>query len=152
MGVLWAGVPALTASNGVRSDDQEAKFNSPVFWSVLRVDTFVVDVVEHQAVSAAQLLGSGRELTDDVFSAGSWVRERWVSKRDAIGTNCLSLRTLETINVWLGSIPLALPGKGGCLFLPDTGALGFVKYQRRGAVVQVRIAVDTVVVSRYVSK
>ena len=53
--------------------------NLPVFWSILRVDTFVVDVIEDQAVSAAQLLGCGRELTDDVFSAGSWVREGWVS-------------------------------------------------------------------------
>ena len=131
---------------------QEATVNSPVLWSILRVDTLVVDVIEHQAVSATQLLGCGRELTDDVFSAGGWVREGRVSQRDAIWSNSLALRTLETINVGLGSVPLALPGKGRGLFLPDTGSLGFVEYQRRGAVVEVGIAMDAVVVSRYVGK
>ena len=92
-------------------------------------------MIEHQAVSAAQLLGCGRELTDDVFSAGSWVREGRVSQRDAIGSNSLAIRTLETIDVRLGSVPLALPGEGGGLLLPDTGTLGFVEYQWRRTVV-----------------
>ena len=107
-------------------------------------------MIEHQAVSAAQLLGCGRELADDVFSAGSWVREGWVSQRDPIGSNGLAIGTLETIDVWLGGVPLALPGEGGRLLLPDTGTLGLVEDQGWGAVVEVRIAMDTVVVSRYV--
>jgi len=103
-------------------------------------------VIEHQAVSAAQLLGCGGELTDDVFSAGGWVREGGVSERDPIGSDRLPLRTLEAVNVGLGGIPLALPGKGGSLLLPDTGALGLVEYQWWWAVVEVGVAMDTVVV------
>ena len=62
-----------------RQAESSGNYNLPVFWSILRVDTLIVDVIEHQAVSAAQLLGCGGELTDDVLSAGSWVREGWVS-------------------------------------------------------------------------
>ena len=101
MGVLWAGVPALTASNGVRSDDQEAKFNSPVFWSVLRVDTFVVDVIKDKTVSAAQLLGSGGELAHDVLPAGGRVGEGGMGQGDAVRSDGFTLRTLETVNVGL---------------------------------------------------
>ena len=153
LGALRAGVPALTESRrglGLTFRRFRRLLDLPVFRPVLRVDTFVVDVVEHQAVSAAQLLGGGGELTDDVFSAGSWVREGGVSQRDPVGSNGLALRTLEAVNVGLGGVPLALPGKGGCLLLPDTGALGLVEYQWRWAVVEVGVAMDTVVVSRQV--
>jgi len=129
LGGLRAGVPTLT-----------------VLWAVLRVDTLVVHMIKHQAVSAAQLLGSGRELADDVLPAGGRMGEGGVSQRDAIGTNGLTLGTFEAINVWLGSVPLTLPGEGGSLLLPDAGSLGLVEYQWRGAVVEMRVAVHTVVV------
>lgn len=129
LGALWAGVPTLA-----------------VLRAVLRVDTLVVDVIKHQAVSAAQLLWSGGELAHDVFPAGGWVGEGRMSQRDPIGSNSLSLGTLETINVWLGGVPLALAGKGGGLLLSDTSSLGLVEYQGWGTVVEMRVAVHAVVV------
>ena len=42
---------------------------------------------------------------------------------------------------------LALPGEGGCLLLPDAGALGLVEDEGGRAVVDVWVAVHTVVVS-----
>ena len=41
----------------------------PVLGPVLGVDALVVEVIEHEAVSAAQLLGGRGELAHDVLSA-----------------------------------------------------------------------------------
>ena len=103
-------------------------------------------MIEHEAVSAAQLLGGGGELADDVLPAGGRVGEGGMGQGDAVRSDGLSFRALEAINVGLGGVPLALPGEGGGLLLPNAGALGLVEYQRRRTVVEVGVAVDTVVV------
>jgi len=37
--------------------------------TVLRVNTFVVNMIKNETVSTSELLGGGGELTDDVFPA-----------------------------------------------------------------------------------
>jgi len=94
LGVLGTGVPTFA-----------------IIWAFLWVNTFIVDVVEHQAVRAAKLFGSGGELTHDVFSAGGWVGEGGMGQGNAVGTNCLTLGALETFNVFLDQSLLTLSGK-----------------------------------------
>ena len=119
---------------------------SPILRTVLGIDTLVVDVIEHQAVSAAELLGGGGELAHDVLPAGGGVREGGVGQGDAVRTDSLSLGTLEPLDVGFHCGGLALPGEGAGLLLPDAGALGLVEDEGRGAVIDVRVAVHTVVV------
>ena len=104
-------------------------------------------MIKHEAISAAQLLGGGGELADDVLPAGGGVGEAGVSQGDPVRSNGLSLRTLKTLDVSLGHGLLTLASKGRGLLLSDTCSLSLVKYQRRRTVVDVRVAVNTVVVS-----
>ena len=118
-----------------------------------------------------------------------------MGQRDAVRSDGLTLRTLETVNVGLKHSGdyynitnrqmisrfllgedhckqtgyyfartddycvahldhgcLALPGEGGCLLLPDAGALGLVEDEGGRAVVDVWVAVHTVVVSAMVTR
>ena len=104
-------------------------------------------MIKHETISAAQLLGGGGELADDVLPAGGGVGEAGVSQGDPVRSNGLSLRTLKTLDVSLGHGLLTLASKGRGLLLSDTCSLSLVKYQRWGTVVDVRVAVNTVVVS-----
>ena len=127
-------------------DDFQSYCCSPIIRTVLGVDTFVVDMIEHQTVSAAKLLGGGAELAHDVLPAGGGVGERGVSQGDAVRPDGLTLGALETLDVGLHGGGLALPGKGAGLLLPDAGSLGLVEDQGWGAVVDVGVAVHAVVV------
>merc|ERR1740123_2576015 len=93
-GGVVAAVPALAISR-----------------SLLWVDTLVDGVVKNEAVSAAQLNGVHPRLTVDVLRARSGVGEGGVSKWLPIGTNCLTVRTLKALNIWLRLGLLALPCK-----------------------------------------
>ena len=119
---------------------------SPILGAVLRIDTLVVEMIEHQSVSAAKLLGGGAELAHDVLPAGGGVGERGMGQGDAVRPDGLTLGALETLDVGLHGGGLALPGEGAGLLLPDAGSLGLVKDQGRGAVIDVRVAMHTVVV------
>ena len=119
---------------------------SPILGTVLRIDTLVVDMIKHQAVSTAKLFRGGGELAHDVLPAGGGVGEGGVGQGDAIRSDCLALGALETLDVGFHCGGLALPGEGAGLLLPDAGALGLVKDQGRGAVIDVRVAMHTVVV------
>ena len=103
-------------------------------------------MIEHQTVSAAELLGGGGELAHDVLPAGGGMGERGMGQGDAVRSDSLSLRALETLDVCLHRGGLALPGEGAGLLLPDAGSLGLVKDEGRGAVVDVGVAVHAVVV------
>ena len=126
--------------------DFQSKCGSPIIRTVFRVDTFVVDMIKHQTVSAAKLLGCGGELAHDVLPAGGGVGEGGMGQGDAVRPDGLSLGALETLDVGLHRGGLALPGEGAGLLLPDAGPLGLVKDQGRGAVIDVRVAMHTVVV------
>jgi len=128
-GVLGAGVPALAV---VRPG--------------LGVNTFVEIVVEHQAVSAAELLRSCGELADDVLPAGGGVGEGGMGQRDSVRSNCFTVRTFEALDVRFRRVLLTFACEGGCLLFSDTGTLGLVEHKGRGAVVRVGEAVDAVVV------
>jgi len=104
-------------------------------------------VIKHETISAAQLLGGGGELADDVLPAGGGVGEAGVSQGDPVRSNGLSLRTLKTLDVSLGHGLLTLASKGRGLLLSDTCSLSLVKYKRWRTVVDVRVAVNTVIVS-----
>ena len=119
---------------------------SPVVRPGLGVNTFVEIVVEHQAVSAAELLGSGGELADDVLPAGGGVGEGGMGQRDSVRSNGFTVWTFEALDVGFRRVLLTLACEGGCLFFSDTGALGLVEHKGRGAVVRVGEAVDAVVV------
>ena len=106
-------------------------------------------MIKDKTVSAAQLLGSGGELAHDVLPAGGRVGEGGMGQGDAVRSDGLPLGALEAVNVRLGGVPLALSGEGGGLLLPHAGPLGLVEDEGWGAVVEVRVAVDTVVVSRH---
>ena len=106
-------------------------------------------MIKDKTVSAAQLLGSGGELAHDVLPAGGRVGEGGMGQGDAVRSDGLPLGALEAVNVRLGGVPLTLPGEGGGLLLPHAGPLGLVEDEGWGAVVEVRVAVDTVVVSRH---
>ena len=84
-------------------------------------------MVEHQAVSAAELLGGGGELAHDVLPAGGGVGEGGVGQGDAVRPNSLSLGALEPLDVGLHCGGLALPSEGAGLLLSDACALGLVK-------------------------
>ena len=124
----------------------QSRFCLPILRTVLGVDTFVVNMIEHQTVSAAELLGGGGELAHDVLPAGGGMGERGMGQGDAVRSDSLSLRALETLDVCLHRGGLALPGEGAGLLLPDAGSLGLVKDEGRGAVVDVGVAVHAVVV------
>ena len=72
--------------------------------------------------------------------------ERGVSEGDAVRADGLSLGALEALDVGLDRGDLALPGKGGGLLLSHTSSLGLVKDEWRRTVIDVRVAVHTVVV------
>ena len=127
----------------------QSRFCLPILRTVLGVDTFVVNMIEHQTVSAAELLGGGGELAHDVLPAGGGMGERGMGQGDAVRSDGLPLGALEAVNVRLGGVPLTLSSEGGGLLLPHAGPLGLVEDEGRGAVVEVRVAVDTVVVSRH---
>ena len=124
----------------------QSRFCLPILRTVLGVYTFVVQMIEHQTVSAAELLGGGGELAHDVLPAGGGVGERGMGQGDAVRSDSLSLRALETLDVCLHRGGLALPGEGAGLLLPDAGSLGLVKDEGRGAVVNVGVAMHAVVV------
>lgn len=65
---------------------------------------------------------------------------------NAIRSNGFTIRTLKTLNIWLGKILFTFPGKRGSLLLSDTSTLGLVEDKRRRAVIWMREAVDTVIV------
>ena len=72
--------------------------------------------------------------------------EGGVGEGNAVWSNGFTIRTLKSLNIWLGGVLLTFPCERRSLFFPDTGTLGLVKHKWRGAVIGVGEPVHTVIV------
>jgi len=69
-----------------------------------------------------------------------------VGEGNAVWSDGFTIRTLKSLNIWLGGVLLTFPCERRSLLFPDTGTLGLVEDKWRGAVIGVGEPVHTVIV------